>query len=99
MSTNTSKDKSKTLARIEDAASGMRDSAEALTASGKGSVFEKVETKDESGATKMEYDTEAIYEAVSAFVKDYNELLSTRRRSRIQGVFCALREIWSITRR
>lgn len=98
LSTNTSKDDSKTLARIEDAASGMRDSAEALMASGKDSVFEKVETKDESGATKMEYDTEAIYEAVSAFVKDYNELLDEAEESNTKSILRAARNMVNYTK-
>lgn len=72
---STSKDDTKTLARIEDAAQEMKESAEALRTSGKDSVFEKVTTKNEDGTTKTDYDTDAIYKAVKVFAEDYNHLL------------------------
>lgn len=74
-STSTSKDDSKTLAKIEDTAADVKESAAALMTSGSKSVFEKVTTTDENGVKKTDYDTDAIYKAVSKFVEDYNSLV------------------------
>lgn len=76
-STSTAKDDTKTLARIESAADGMKNSAAALQTTGSKSLFNKVTSTDESGKTTTDYDTDAIYKAVSGFVKDYNDLLDT----------------------
>ncbi len=81
LSTKTSKDDSKTLANIESAASDMKESAAALRTSGSKSVFEKVTTTDDKGVKKTDYDTDAIYKAVSAFAKDYNTLVDAVDKS------------------
>ncbi len=86
LSTNTSKDDAKTLAQIEDAAEGLLGSADKLLETGKNSVFEKVTKTDESGTTKTEYDTDAIYKAVSAFVEDYNQLLKEAEDSHTTSI-------------
>lgn len=83
LSTSTAKDDSKTLARIESAASEMKKASEALMTSGKKSVFEKVTTTD--------YDTDAIYKAVSAFVDDYNSLLDEAEESNTTSILRAAR--------
>lgn len=75
LSTSTSKDDTKTLARIEDSAESMKSSADALLATGKKSLFEKVTTTDEDGNTTTDYDKDAIYKAVKQFADDYNTLL------------------------
>ena len=73
------KDSAKTLSSIESAAEELKKSADALTAKGSKSVFNKVdiETKDENGVTSTTkgYDTNAIYKAVSDFVDDYNSVI------------------------
>lgn len=91
LSTSTSKDDSKTLARIEGAASEMKESAGALLASGKKSVFEKVTVTDAQGATKTDYNTDAIYKAVHAFVDDYNKLLDEAEESNTTNILRAAR--------
>ena len=58
---------------------------------GKDSVFEKVTKTDESGVTKTEYDTDAIYKAVSAFVEDYNQLLKEAGDSHTTSISRAAR--------
>lgn len=77
--TSTAADSTKTLAAIEKAADELKESADALISKGTDSVFKQKEitTKDENGvaATQKGYDTDAIYSAVSDFVKDYNSLL------------------------
>ena len=98
LSTNTSKDDTKTLARIESAASEMKKSAEALMSSGKKSVFEKVTTTDEGGTAKTDYDTDAIYKAVSAFVDDYNNLLDEAEESNTTNILRAARTMVNYTK-
>lgn len=89
VSTNTSKDDSKTLAGIESAAADMKESAAALMTSGSKSVFEKVTTTDDKGVKTTDYDTDAIYKAVSSFVKDYNSLVDAVDKSNTSKVLRA----------
>lgn len=93
LSTNTSKDDTKTLARIEGAASDMKESAAALMTSGSKSVFEKVTTKDEEGVETTDYDVDKIYKAVSAFVEDYNSVLDTADDSNTTNILRAARSM------
>ena len=51
----------------------MKESADSLLVKGSKSVFRK---KNEKATVSEEYDTDAIYKAVSGFVTDYNDLLS-----------------------
>lgn len=78
-SISTSKDSAKTLSAIEGAADNLKESADKLITKGSKSVFNKVDvvSKDEYGfdQTTKEYDTNAIYSAVSDFVNDYNKLI------------------------
>lgn len=80
-STSTAADSVKTLSAIQKSADGLKESADALFAKGKDSVFNEKEitTTDENGikTTAKGYDTDAIYSAVSDFVKDYNAVLDS----------------------
>ena len=97
LSTSTSKDDTKTLARIESAAAEMKESAEALLTSGSKSVFEKVTTKDENGETKTDYDTDAIYQAVKSFVDDYNDVLDQAEDSNTTSILRAAKNMVNYT--
>lgn len=88
-STSTSKDDSKTLARIESAADSMKDSAEKLLERGTKSLFKEVETKNEDGTTTTGYDTDTIYKAVKQFTEDYNELLKQAAESNTNSILRA----------
>lgn len=74
-----SKDTDQTIAKVKSSSSDLYSSTEALLEKGSKSVFNKKEvtTKDENGVetTTQEYDTDAIYKAVSSFVDDYNSML------------------------
>lgn len=63
---------------IKDAVSSLAESADALTNS---SLYAKktITTKDENGneAETLDYDRDAIYDAVSTFVTNYNKATST----------------------
>lgn len=63
---------------IKDAVSALAESADALSNT---SLYEKktITTKDENGneTERYDYDRDAIYEAVSAFVTNYNKATST----------------------
>lgn len=72
-SISTAADSAKTLSEIEKAADTMKESADSLLVKGSKSVFRK---KNEKATISEEYDTDAIYKAVSGFVTDYNDLLS-----------------------
>jgi hypothetical protein len=78
-SISTSTDSAKTLSSVEKSADALKESADTLLATGSKSVFTKksVTTKDEDGfdKTTKEYDTDAIYKAVSSFASDYNTLV------------------------
>lgn len=85
ISTSLSADSAKTLANIDKAADKLKESADALINKGTDSLFKEKEvtTKNEDGTTTTtkEYDMDAIYNAVSTFVKDYNSLLDNVSKS------------------
>ena len=70
----------KSLAKVETATDALKESADALLATGKKDLFAQkdITTKDENGveSTTKGYDTNAIYNAVNSFVKDYNSVMS-----------------------
>lgn len=78
-SSSTSLDSTKTIARIQSAATDLVKSADTLTAKGTKSIFKEKEitTTDASGnkTTTQGYDKEAIYKAVKEFVSDYNTMV------------------------
>jgi hypothetical protein len=79
-STSTSSDSTKTIAKIQSAATDLVNTADALTAKGTKSLFKEkdITTTDTAGnkTTTTGYDKDAIYKAASAFVSDYNTMLS-----------------------
>ena len=89
-SISTASDSTKTLAKIESAAEGLKESADALLTTGSKSVFSKksVTTTDEYGFenTTKEYDVDKIYSAVSSFVEDYNSLIEEAGESNTQTI-------------
>lgn len=78
-SNSTSKEDSKTLAKVESTTEDLKESADALLETGSKSLFKKVDitTKDENGVetTTKGYDVNSIYKAVSNFVDDYNSVI------------------------
>lgn len=85
-STATSKDGVKTLSAIESSASDLKESAAKLYTSGSKSPFRKTNMTSEDGTTTQGYDTEAIYKAVSAFVSDYNSVISSTGKSNTTSI-------------
>lgn len=79
-STSTSSDSTKTIAKIQSAATDLVSAANALTAKGTKSLFKEKEitTTDASGnkSTTTGYDKEALYKAVNNFVSDYNTMIT-----------------------
>lgn len=79
-STATSSDSTTTIAKIQSAATDLVNSADTLIAKGTKSLFKEKEitTTDAEGnkTTTTGYDKDAIYKAVSAFVSDYNNMVS-----------------------
>jgi hypothetical protein len=85
-STSTAKDTTATLARIEDNADGLKDSADKLLEKGSDSLFNKVETKNKDGSTTNTYDTDKIYNALKDFVGKYNDVLDTSGQSNVKNI-------------
>lgn len=87
---STAADSAKTLAKIQKSADGLKESADALIEKGKDSLFKEkdITTTDENGlqTTVKGYDKEAIYNAVSDFVEDYNSLLDSVDDSNSTGI-------------
>lgn len=74
-----SADSNKTLAKVQSSTDKLKESADALLATGKDSLFaeKEITTVDDDGNKKTTkgYDKDAIYSAVSDFVKNYNSVL------------------------
>ncbi len=85
-SISTSKDSTKTLGNIEDAANSAKKSLAALRETGYKSVFNQVTTTDKNGNKVTGYDKDAIYKAVSDFVNDYNTLLKKTEDSNTKNI-------------
>lgn len=70
----------KALAKVETTTDALKESADALLATGKKDLFTQkdITTKDENGveSTTRGYDTDAIYSAVNSFVTNYNSVMS-----------------------
>lgn len=65
-------------AAVRDEAADVVDSASELK---KSTLWEKKSVTDKEGNTTQEYDTDAIYKAVSGFVSDYNTLIESTGKS------------------
>lgn len=89
-STATSKDETKTLAKVEDASDDLKEAADALLDKGSKSVFRQVTTTDENGKVTRGYDTDAIYKKVDEFVKSYNSLVSSASDANSSGILTSV---------
>ena len=97
-SSSTSSDSSKTTASIQSASDSLVESANTLLEKGADSLFSKKDVttanKDGTKVTSYGYDTNAIYDAVSTFVDDYNSLVENSAKSNNTNV---LRQASSMT--
>ena len=75
-----SKEDTKAYNKVQTSTDALKNSADALLATGSKSVFAKkdITTKDENGVetTVKDYDRDAIYSAVNSFVTNYNALVT-----------------------
>lgn len=76
--TDSVSDKKLNAAKVRDAAAGIVDAQKSLDQE---SLWQKKTTTDSSGNTKTDYDTDAIYKAVSEYVKDYNSFVGATASS------------------
>ena len=72
-------------------------SAGALAVSGEGSLFVKKELRQSDGSTKEGYDTDAIYSAVSKFVGNYNDAVSSASSSSTRSIASGADSLTSAT--
>ena len=85
-SLSTSKDSTKTLANIQEAAEKASKSLAVLLESGYKSKFKTETKKDENGKSYTDYDRDGIYSAVKDFIKDYNSLLDKTEDSTTSSI-------------
>ncbi|MCI8509506.1 MAG: flagellar filament capping protein FliD [Lachnospiraceae bacterium] len=80
-------DSTTTKSTLKSNANELYKAAEVLTATGRKSVFNKVEVKDEeTGAITKEYDKDKIYKAVNSFVDSYNNYIKKAADSKDNAV-------------
>lgn len=96
--TSYSKDSAETLSSIQKSASGLSSAAKTLSDSGKNSVFSGETTTDENGSERTKYDTDAIYKAVSSYVKEYNNLVQNTSSSQVGAINASRSSILSYTK-
>lgn len=72
--------------QIKTDATALSDAANKLLEKGSKSLFNKVATTKEDGSTEYAYDTNAIYNAVSDFAKQYNSLIDSAKDSSIGSI-------------
>ena len=85
-SLSTSKDNTKTLANIQEAAEKASKSLAVLLESGYKSKFKTETKKDADGKYYEDYDKDGIYSAVKDFIKDYNSLLDKTEDSSTSSI-------------
>jgi hypothetical protein len=90
--TSTSKETSTTLANIESTADDLTESAEALYGTSS-KAFKKVGSNG-----SYDYDTDAIYKAVSSFVDDYNSVVKAAGKSSASGITNAADSLTTVTK-
>lgn len=99
--TSTATDSAETLGKINTAADKLKEAADTLIDKGTKSLFKQVdiESTDENGmtVTKKGYDTEAIYSAVSDFVKNYNSMLSEGENSETKNIRSKMKSLEGLT--
>ncbi|MBQ8279773.1 MAG: hypothetical protein IJZ23_08050 [Roseburia sp.] len=83
--TSTSKDDTKTIARIESAADDLKTSADALLENGTKSLF------------KEEAVTDELYKAVNKFVEDYNSVVDVAADSNTSNISGAAERMMNMT--
>lgn len=77
--TATSKDSAKKLTSLQDDVDSLKKAIGEVNTTGKDSVFNEKDIKQEDGTTKKGYDVEAIYKKVNKFVETYNDLLDSSK--------------------
>jgi len=95
--TSTSKDDTKTIARIESASEDMKAAADALLENGTKSLFKTERVTDKEGNVTTQYDTDEIYKAVSKFVDEYNSLVDEASESKTSNISGAAERMVKMT--
>ncbi len=95
--TSTSKDDTKTIARIESASEDLKASADELLENGTKSLFKTESVTDKEGNVSTQYDTDKIYKAVSKFVNEYNSLVDEASESKTSNISGAAERMVKMT--
>lgn len=83
-STSTAKATDKDLADVQEKASELTDSAQALYKNS--SLFRLQETKGEDGKVTKDYNRDGIYKKITAFIEDYNALMKSASGSKVKNI-------------
>ncbi len=83
-STSTSGDSAKVIKAVSESADKLQDVASDIVKNTK--MYEKVEVEDKEGNKSQQYDMDAMYKAVSAFVESYNDTIDALDESNASGV-------------
>ncbi len=95
--TSSSKDSAETLSSIQKDAAGLSSAANSLSSAGRNSVFSGKTTVDADGSEQTKYDADAIYKAVSSYVKEYNNLVKSTGGSQVGAINASRSSILSYT--
>lgn len=77
--TATSSDSAKKLTSLQENADGLKETLDELFVTGKKSLFNEKEIKQEDGTKKKGIDVDAIYKKVNEFVEGYNSLIKSSK--------------------
>ena len=97
-STSTSKEETSALTTLKSDAKNLSEAVDPLLAQGSKSLFNQVSVKDEEGNTTKDYDTNAIYKAVSGYVKNYNSLLESAGESNVMAIRASASSMRDLTK-
>lgn len=96
-STSTSKDSTKQLSKMENAAESLKESADALMTRGTKDVFKQTTITKEDGTTSKEYQKDAIYNKVKSFIDDYNSVVDVTEESNTKSIARASAQMIQLT--
>lgn len=92
------KEKAQALNEVKSSADSLAESLDPLVGKGRDSVFKKVTQTGTDGKTTESYDVDKIYQAVSSFVKDYNDAYTAAKDSSVASISSTARSMYNSTK-
>ncbi|MGN0170774.1 MAG: flagellar filament capping protein FliD [Lachnospiraceae bacterium] len=91
------KERAQALNEVKSSSDRLAESLEGLVSKGKDSVFTKVSQTGADGKTTEGYDVNKIYEAVSSFVRNYNDAYTAASSSTVSSISSTARSMYNST--